>query len=352
MLPFLSGVAQNGHLACVVGRGAMTTTSRRFSFSYCIHSFPFSSRHPVCGGSRLPLLAIHHLRSFSTSLVAHKEEKAPFSSPDDSHGLTFLEELDHIIASSSSSPSLATIPAFDSSSSSCDRHEKDRSECGTVSGGASAPSIALLKQWSNEVYRQYGRRPRLLLSFFQANPGNGKNGSDLGPFLADVGFDVDISPAGQWSPSTIARLAVEADVHGVLLLHPSYGKTTTTADDHPQRPAKDAADAAPLSNGKPTEEAPSTAPFKSAEEDLMLLRKELRKMNAEDISLFYVGGDVNSSRSGTKGRKEDPPCANETLQSGASPVWKNEVWHFSGVSSPTMIASSILKFFLEKKEEE
>lgn len=327
----------------------MMIPSRCFSSFTCKRSFSFLSRHPVCGGSLLSFFAIRHLRSFSTSLVRCGEEKAPFSSSKASHELTFLEELDHIIASSSAPPSLSTIPAFDAASSG---KANGGSESGSAAGGASPPSISLLKKWSNEVCRHYGRRPRLLLSFFQTNPGRGKNGSDLGPFLADVGFDVDISPAGQCSPSTIARLAVEADVHGVLLLHPAYGNASASVDDdHAMRPEKVEAVASSPSNPK-LSETPSTTPLKTVEEDLTLLRKGLSEMHAEDISLFYVGEDVKSSRNGTTDKQANSPCANETLPGGASPVWKNEVLHFSSVSSPSLIASTILKFLLERKEEE
>jgi|GEM_PF-3468082 len=64
--------------------------------------------------------------------------------------------------------------------------------------------------------QEYGRRPRILL----AEPAEANNGRDLKIIalaFADAGFDVDISPSGL-ALKTIARIAVENDVHGVALL--------------------------------------------------------------------------------------------------------------------------------------
>ncbi len=62
-----------------------------------------------------------------------------------------------------------------------------------------------------------GRRPRILL----AGVKDSKETRDIRVMalgFADAGFDVDISPQGMTLKS-IARMAVENDVHGVGLLH-------------------------------------------------------------------------------------------------------------------------------------
>lgn len=79
-----------------------------------------------------------------------------------------------------------------------------------------APVMTLIKQRIEQFVKRQGRRPRILVSSL------GKNGPDqenklIASIFAESGFDVDIGPPHQ-TPQTIARMAVENDVHVVCLL--------------------------------------------------------------------------------------------------------------------------------------
>lgn len=70
---------------------------------------------------------------------------------------------------------------------------------------------------TDAFYAVYGRRPRLLLASWVLQKEEGRREDRLAPSLADVGFDVDISPPSR-SPAALARDAVEGDVHVILIL--------------------------------------------------------------------------------------------------------------------------------------
>ena len=61
-----------------------------------------------------------------------------------------------------------------------------------------------------------GRRPRVLVDHAGFGPRN-QSINRIGSMLAMWGFDVDIGPRQQ-SPSQIARMAIENDVHMVILM--------------------------------------------------------------------------------------------------------------------------------------
>ena len=76
-------------------------------------------------------------------------------------------------------------------------------------------NLGSVRKRTGEFLKKEGRRPRILV----ANIGENETSRSMKAFafaLADMGFDVDISPSLQ-SPEKIAKLAVENDVHIVGL---------------------------------------------------------------------------------------------------------------------------------------
>ena len=76
-------------------------------------------------------------------------------------------------------------------------------------------NLGLLRRRTGEFLRKKGRRPRILVTNF-GEEGTSRGMKAFASALADMGFDVDISPSLQ-SPEKIAKLAVENDVHIVGL---------------------------------------------------------------------------------------------------------------------------------------
>lgn len=317
------------------------------SVSFLSHAASFLSSSPdvhgrgptvSCGST----LFFSSLRPFSTSVVHHSEEPTTYAfqrCEEDDEECSFLKDMDRIIASSScGDPTGSAVPPTPPSASSTS----------SSVGGSGAPSgtavsvmpVTLLKQWSNQVYRHYGRRPRLLLSFLHRGPTEQKKGHDLAPFLADVGFDVDICPPGQ-SPSAIARSAVEADVHGVLLLHSSCGNFSSITQE------MEGSEMGNVATSPSDNSVPSTAAVENVEEALSLLSKELKDMKAEDVFLFYV--DKEKVEGEWKRAQPGAESSQENIQK-FSTVLANPVLYFRSMGSPNFIAATILQSFLEVKE--
>lgn len=72
-------------------------------------------------------------------------------------------------------------------------------------------SIKQIEKRINTFVEQEGRRPRILLVHLESDRSD-RWTKQLAAFLAEWGFDVDISPANQ-TPLQIARLAIDNDVH-------------------------------------------------------------------------------------------------------------------------------------------
>ena len=70
-----------------------------------------------------------------------------------------------------------------------------------------------LQERSENFLRKTGRRPRILLSDFNAQTSS-KSMKAVAVVFADAGFDVDISPASA-DYKSIAKMACENDVHAV-----------------------------------------------------------------------------------------------------------------------------------------
>lgn len=73
--------------------------------------------------------------------------------------------------------------------------------------------VKRIRDCAQAFYEAEGRRPRVLLCSFGTCTG-GRPDDQFAIFLANAGFDVDIGPRRQ-SPDSVARQAVEADVHGI-----------------------------------------------------------------------------------------------------------------------------------------
>jgi methylmalonyl-CoA mutase len=91
-------------------------------------------------------------------------------------------------------------------------------------GFADAPEWAAVRQRANAFEDRSGRKPRLLVAKL------GQDGHDRGAKLiasgfADAGFDVDLSPLFQ-SPSEVAQIAVDHDVHVVGISTQAGGHET------------------------------------------------------------------------------------------------------------------------------
>lgn len=65
------------------------------------------------------------------------------------------------------------------------------------------------------IVQQEGRRPRILLSHLESDQSD-RWTKPLAAYLAEFGFDVDISPGSQ-APLRTARLAIDSDVHMVCV---------------------------------------------------------------------------------------------------------------------------------------
>lgn len=282
-------------------------------------------------------------------------ESARASEGDD---FNFLKDMDRIIASSSYCHTEHTgappsLPHPSSSSSLRGKSGAHGGRSASPTPGDSDVHSSQLRKWTDEAFHHYGRRPRLLISFLQHLPNQPHQGSDLAPFLADVGFDVDISPAAGQSPSVVARAAVEADVHGVLLLHPSYGNSSITPAGKEENFSLEegttlAATPSPSAAPIPSSSFSLSPSVENVEEDLAQLCKELKKMNAEDVFLFYVGSEKG------EGKTMDVKVGQEGQQHTAphcSAVLANQVLYFPITASPTTIASTILKAFLGTNED-
>ncbi len=77
------------------------------------------------------------------------------------------------------------------------------------------PQLDLIQQRVKQFILSFGRRPRILVC--PTDPGaHKKKINRIGSILAQWGFDVDIGPL-QKSPEQIARMALENDVHMVVI---------------------------------------------------------------------------------------------------------------------------------------
>lgn len=134
---------------------------------------------------------------------------------------SFLEEIDRMIATASNlqRPHKAEAVAGGSAEVRDDERED---------AASSRQQSVALKELTDQVYRLCGRRPRVLLASFHTSRNATRREDELAPTLADVGFDVDISPAAR-APADIARMAVEADVHAVVVL------STKLTDDEQEK---------------------------------------------------------------------------------------------------------------------
>ena len=72
-------------------------------------------------------------------------------------------------------------------------------------------NIRRIEERIRSIVEQEGRRPRILLAHLESNQSD-RWTKPLAAFLAEFGFDVDIGPGNQ-TPSQIARLAIDSDVH-------------------------------------------------------------------------------------------------------------------------------------------
>lgn len=78
---------------------------------------------------------------------------------------------------------------------------------------ATTSQLQAIAQYTHAFAAVEGRRPRILLCSFDDDTAERRD-DHFAISMADVGFDVDISPTRQ-SPAQVARQAVEADVHGI-----------------------------------------------------------------------------------------------------------------------------------------
>jgi methylmalonyl-CoA mutase len=84
-----------------------------------------------------------------------------------------------------------------------------------------------MRKRTAEFKKRAGRRPRILIADFSTS-GKNRNIKILASALADMGFDVDISPSFQ-PPEKVAKMAVENDVHIIGLSGAEDGYDTLVA---------------------------------------------------------------------------------------------------------------------------
>ena len=88
--------------------------------------------------------------------------------------------------------------------------------------------LDLIQRRVRQFALQSGRRPRILVG--QSGPGVKRQSINRrGAILAQWGFDADIGPLRQ-SPLQIAQMALENDVHMIILLCPQDTVTSSVTD--------------------------------------------------------------------------------------------------------------------------
>jgi methylmalonyl-CoA mutase len=95
----------------------------------------------------------------------------------------------------------------------------------------SGAQLGLIQRRVEQFVLHFGRRPRVIVS--HTEPGARKQSLNrIGTILAQWGFDVDIGPMDK-TPAQIALMALENDVHMVVLLYSKnpFQRTSTELRD-------------------------------------------------------------------------------------------------------------------------